>query len=131
MTSELKAKLAAMWAKVPPRDPDCPTMREVMGEEEYDRFCEAWERAVAMPELPDWYRWADEGCMDLCRFSFLDGCTKEEQDRILVAALDAAPRGEEAVRQAAAEMLHSLAAIGGWQDFFGFGGDESPCEGVP
>ena len=99
------------------------TLESILGPDEAAKLRLLWEVTEPAPDepeyldLPDWARWAIDGCIDLCHFSILDGCDKGEVDRILITALDAAPEGEEAVRKAAAEMLRSLAAAGDYSDW--------------
>jgi hypothetical protein len=57
-----------------------------------------------------------EACFVECLTHGIDVCELPDHERtaVLVAALDAEPDGEEEVRRASREMLHSIAVAGGW-----------------
>jgi hypothetical protein len=66
---------------------------------------------------------AFDGCLDHAGFD-ISVCPKDEQDQIILAALDAQPEGPEAAKLAAAEKLASIAVAGGWEENINIDEDE-------
>jgi hypothetical protein len=96
-------------------DQERATLLDILGGPEALAAFEA--KWGATRPAPDFVARADEACMEEANFCIFDGCEKWEIDRILVAALDAEPAGEAAVREAAVAMLRSIAVAGGWDDW--------------
>lgn len=95
-------------------EPKRKTLREVMGDAAYDSFFKAWEsyKPHRVVEI------AFEACDIAYGYDISLGIlTKEEQDAIFLAVLDAMPNGEPAAYIAAQEALLSLAVAGGWDEW--------------
>jgi hypothetical protein len=79
-------------------------LRDSMSPEEYDRLAAAFEHAIAHP-APQWVFWAWDACNEIVVFAEMDS---EHIDRVMVAALDAEPQGQEAVECAATQELRTI-----------------------
>jgi hypothetical protein len=66
-------------------------------------------------ELHPAIRCAFDGCFDHLGYD-ISVISKEDQDRLFTATLDALPQGEEAAKKAAAALLVEMATDEGWAD---------------
>jgi len=102
MTEAQWAELKVLWDSTPPAPPD-------------DAEVYSW--------LPPLVRLAFLGCEEI-EWYCIDFLPQETLNRIYVATLDAMPQGDDAAKQAAADMLRSIAVAEGWEDCLRYNEEE-------